>query len=782
MKKEKSNAVRPRGHALGRLMACFFCLFLGTMMLPLQAQDQNMPRVSLDVNNGRLIQVIEILRGMTRYNFMFNSDELRDVSGITLHLENVSLSEALDKLLKEDGRGFTYTIQGRTVVIRKESQQQLKSILFKGKVVDEKRLPLPGVTVLLAGTSIGTVTDANGKFRLEIPKQNKSELIFSFVGYKTCRKNVTNLKDSVIVLEPDCCELEEVVSYGYYNVDKRKSTSAVTSLKADDILVMGKNSVDQLLEGHVPGMIFMQNSGQVGATPRIKIRGTTTVLGNQSPLWVVDGVILSDPVNIDPQQLNDLDFVNLLGNAISGINPEDIDQIDILKDASATAIYGPRASNGVIVITTKKGKIGKPSIRYSFAGTYRQRPYYTDRNVNVMNSQERIDFSRELIRERSPLNNLTSWVGYEAAYIDYYSGKISYEEFKRRVNEMETANTDWLGILLKNTFSHSHTVNVSGGDANVRYYTSIGYMDERGNIRGEENKRYSLTSNLNMRFNSFSLQFSIRGSAQKRSYTPQAVGVTDYAYNTARSVSPYDENGNLRFYEKENEGAYTTPFNILNEMNNSSDKINTSQLGFTFNLNYEISHSWTAGLTFSYNFSNTKEEIWYGVDSWYVAKLKYKYRDESYFGANAVDKLKSICPTGGELLKDDTENENYSLRAQMTYNTFLDDNNVHNLTANVIGELSSSKYEGFSITRRGFLEDRGMSFDEYVLTDYPMYAEWLQTEQARGIKKHNLTNLLGLIGSLTYSYKNSYILTANMRIDASNKFGDQSNEKFISVQ
>ena len=133
MKKEKSNAVRPRGHALGRLVACFFCLFLGTMALPLQAQDQNMPRVSLDVKNETLIRVIENLREQTRYNFMFNSKELRGITGITLRLEKVSLRVALDKLLKEGNRGLTYTIEGKTVVIRKQTQTPSKPVIIRGK-------------------------------------------------------------------------------------------------------------------------------------------------------------------------------------------------------------------------------------------------------------------------------------------------------------------------------------------------------------------------------------------------------------------------------------------------------------------------------------------------------------------------------------------------------------------------------------------------------------------------------------------------------------------------
>lgn len=122
----------------------------------------------------------------------------------------------------------------------------------------------------------------------------------------------------------------------------------------EELLTPGVNTIDKLLEGRIPGLVFMQNSGQVGAAPKLRIRGTSTILGNREPLWVLDGIVLQDPVNIDPKSINDLDFVNLLGNAIAGLNPEDIDQIDVLKDASATALYGAKAGNGVIVITTKR--------------------------------------------------------------------------------------------------------------------------------------------------------------------------------------------------------------------------------------------------------------------------------------------------------------------------------------------------------------------------------------------------------------------------------------------
>ena len=310
-------------------------------------------------------------------------------------------------------------LSARGIAQERVVSEKEKSKVLQGWVYDKNHQVLPGVTVKVAGTSIGTSTNVKGWFRITLPMQ-RGTLEFSFIGFKKQLVNFTDKTDTLrIVLEEDLMELDEVtVSTGYYKVDKRHLTSSVTTLKMDDIMQPGVGTLDQMLEGRIPGMIFMQNSGQVGAVPKMKIRGTTTLLGSTAPLWVLDGVILTDPVNVDPASINDLDFANLLGNAISGLNPEDNEKLDVLKDASATAIYGPKASNGVIVITTKKGKVGAPSVSYSLSGTFRQRPRYTDRSVDVMNSQERIDFSKEVVRKKQVIPDLSSYVGYEAAYND----------------------------------------------------------------------------------------------------------------------------------------------------------------------------------------------------------------------------------------------------------------------------------------------------------------------------------------------------------------------------
>ena len=159
----------------------------------------------------------------------------------------------------------------------------------------------------------------------------------------------------------------------------------------------GVSDVSKLLEGQIPDLIATNASGEVNATNKIRIRGTSTLIGNREPLWVLDGVILTDPVNLTSDVLNDPDYVNRIGNAISGINPQDIKRIDVLKDAAATALYGTRAANGVIVVTTKSGREGKPIISYSAQFTMRKRPYYTDSKINLMNSAERIAFSQDLV-------------------------------------------------------------------------------------------------------------------------------------------------------------------------------------------------------------------------------------------------------------------------------------------------------------------------------------------------------------------------------------------------
>lgn len=726
--------------------------------------------------------VFEQVEKQTGKITLFSNNELDMNKTVRLEAKSFTLEDLYSQLLR--GMGLTFEITDGYVVIRKvelvvkDSAQQ--NLVLRGWVRGRDSEPIPGVTISLkskTSLTMGTVTDIRGWFELIVPV-TEGTLEFSFVGYEKETIAFTRATDTIyVVLEEDITELGQVdvISTGFQTFDRRHLTSAVTSLRMDDIMQPGVSTLDQMLEGRVPGMTFIQNSGQVGAAPKLRIRGTATVLGNQEPLWVVDGIIVTDPVDIDPQQINDLDFVNLLGNAISGLNPDDIEQIDILKDAAATAIYGAKAANGVIVVTTKKGKIGKPALSYSFTAGFRQRPHYSDKAVNMMNSRERIEFSRELAQNGMAFNSLSSNLSYEGAYRDYLNQRISFAEFQDLVSYYETVNTDWFDILLKDAFSHSHTVNLSGGTENIRYYASIGYNDEDGNIKKEYNKRYTATINLNLNYNKFSMSFGLSGNTQKREYTPSDVNLMNYAYNTSRAVPLYDEEGELWEYNKVGSDGGSYGFNILTERDNSHQRYNTSALSFNTRIAYQFTSRWRAAVTLSYSSSATDQDTYYGEKTFHSAQLRKS------LASDGSVRTESLMPYGGELKKDNQRNETYSARLELTYQQYLDKALNHNISVSLFGDLNSTHYTGLAKTFRCYFPDRGMLISP-VDDKYLYYRQWaISDEEALGVLKDQLNNRVAFVATAMYSYKDAYLLNANMRVDYSNKFGDASNDKFLPI-
>lgn len=724
-------------------------------------------KVNLNLKDVSVMEFFKEIQQQTGYSFVFNQEQAKAIGLLSVKAKEETVGEVLERVLGE--LNYSYRFEGDIIIITSRSTEK-KERKVVGKVVDEKKLPLPGVTVRLKGTNVGTATDREGKYAFTFPDMENPILVFSFVGMASQEISCVG-KDTInVVMQELTSQLEEViVNTGYQQVNSRKMTSAITSIKAEDIIVPGINSIDQMLEGRVPGMIFMQNSGQVGAVPRLRIRGTSTILGNQEPLWVVDGIIQQDPVNIDPSQINDLDFVNLLGNAISGLNPEDVEQIDVLKDASATAIYGARAANGVIVITTKKGKVGPPTLSYSVATTFTRRPHYSDRSVNMMNSKERIDFSREIFNKGIPYSKIESWVGYEGIMRNFYNDVIDFDEMQRQVSDLEQLNTDWFSILTRNAFSHSHTLSLSGGSSALRYYASIGFNDMKGSIKGEENKLYTANLRITANYNKFSIQFGLNANVSDKDYTPGNVGVMSYAYNTSRAVPLYNQDGSLWYYQRPKGAALECEFNILNEVDNSSQDIKTNGFVLNTSVDYQIIDPLKVGITISYNTSNTNQQVYYGKDSYYVKCLQSVNEGDNYI------------PQGGELQEGHMNRDVYMVRGQLNYNQFVDKEENHQLTAAAGVEVSSNHYTSLKQTYRGYLPDRGQQMADIDLSVYTSFARWLRTDEAKGIREDQKTNLLSGYASLSYAYQDRYVLNANVRFDASNKFGTKSNDKLAPI-
>ena len=729
--------------------------------------------VNIDLQDVSLNQLFKELSKQTRCDFLYNHTLLKTKGSLNIKASNKPLEQLLGEILP--GFGLEYFLDDNVVIIREcsKSTDEKKSLTINGRVTDEQKNPLPGVTIIVKGLKVGTSTDVNGKFKIYIPGVEECTLFFSFIGMETQEVKYSG-KDSLHVVMKEASEqLEEViVNTGYERIDPRKTTSAIQSIKAEDIVVSGLTSIDQMLEGHVPGMIFMQNTGQIGATPRLRIRGTSTVLGSQEPLWVIDGIVQENPVDVDPQQINDLDFVNLLGNAITGLNPEDISQIDILKDASATALYGAKAANGVIVITTKKGKQGPPTLSYSLSGSFMRRPHYSDNSVFMMNSKARIDFSRELIEKRVTYPQVTSWMGYEKPLRNYWSGLISFEEMQKEVGYYESVNTDWFDILMQNSFSHKHTLSLSGGSSALRYYVSAGFADTRGNIKGEENKQYTANINLTANYQRLSIRFGFNGNVMKKKYTPNDVEVPKYAYETTRALPAYNEDGSLWFYSKDTGYAYRD-YNIINDVNNTSQDIRSSGLTVTASLDYQFNEALKASFTASYSTNNTTQEIWHGENSFYAEIL----RRPQYNGTD-----KNGMPFGGELQYQNTERYAYTVRGQINFNKTIDAEQKHLITSSIGGEVSSNQYFGLDQTFRGYLKERGKKMAGTDLSEYPYFEEWKGSDpKALGVWTDKLTNMASTFATFSYTYNNLYTLNANVRLDASNRFGSRANEKLAPI-
>ena len=647
--------------------------------------------------------------------------------------------------------------------------------LLYGRVTDERGEPLPGVAVFPTNfVEYGAATDDDGKYVLKnVPAEAKS-VTYLMLGMK---KEVLMIgkKDKMdVVLIEDVNSLEDVVVTGYQKIDKRYSTSAVTSMKMEDVNLPGYASIDQMLEGKIPDMVITSNSGEINSTPRLRIRGTSTLIGNREPLWVLDGIVLTDPVELSPDVLNDPDYVNRVGNAISGINPQDILRIDVLKDAAATALYGTRAANGVIVITTKSGREGKPVLSYSATFTGRRRPYYTDSKINLMNSNERIQFSQALVDQHYMYPSGMPLVGYENALNNLYAGIYTQSQFDAAVNEMAGLNTDWFDILCHNSFSHDHSFSVSGGSDKVRFYASLGYTDQDDVIKNTTNRRYTGMAKLDIQLaKKLDLGFNINGYQNDRNYNASEVNPTDYAYNTSRAIPAYNADGSYYYYKKSTGTvAGYLNYNILNELENSGQKQEVSNLMATANLHYQpISWLHLNGILSVTTSSSTSETL-YGEQTVHSSYLR---RSEP----GVVPGDDSEMPYGGEFTKATTSTKGYTARLQMDINKFLDAEYAHLINFSLGGEASSSLYKGYKRTDRGYYPDRGETFVVNVPTSYTNYYSWVSGNVPTITDQK--TNLLSAYATLSYTYKDLFTLNANTRYDGSNKFGSRSNEKILPI-
>ncbi len=592
-------------------------------------------------------------------------------------------------------------------------------------ISEEDDQPVVGASVLVKGATMGTVTDIDGKFTINDVPSSARTLKISYIGLKT--QEVPIKAGTIrILMKPDAEVLEEVVVTGMQKMDKRLFTGATQQLTADNVKLDGLPDISRGLEGRAAGVSVQNVSGTFGTAPKIRVRGATSIYGSSKPLWVVDGVIMEDAIDVGPDDLSSGDAETLISSAIAGLNSDDIESFQILKDGSATSIYGARAMAGVIVVTTKKGKAGVSKINYTGEFTTRMVPSYKE--FNIMNSQEQMGIYKEL-EQKGWLNSADLFraknsgvYGRMYKLIDQFNetngqfGLMNTLEARNAyLTEAEMRNTDWFDVLFSNNISQNHSVSITSGSDKSSFYASLSAMLDPGWYKQSEVKRY--TANLNTTYNILkNLSINLISSASYRkqnapgtmnsSLDVAAGQVTrdfdinpySYALNTSRTLDP-----NTDYV------ANYAPFNILRELDNNFIELNVVDVKFQGELKWKVLQGLEVSALGAVRYQSSSQEhnimddsnqaIAYrtGLDDATIRDENdwlYKNPDNPY--ALPI----SILPEGGIYQRQDRKMLGLDFRGTVSWNHLFAEKHITNLFAGMeVNDLqrSNSSFQGWGM-------------------------------------------------------------------------------------
>lgn len=759
-------------------IATLIVLMVGLATANLQAQGERL--ISITAKDATLETLLKEIAEKGACKFLYNYDEISKIKGISVVTTNQKISEILANVLSNTGLEFSF--KDNTIVIKRATPKEraIERRKITVRVTTESGETIPGAHVLVKGTNNGGFTQENGECEFSIDPNSKF-LVASFIGFDTKEMPIGQSDRITIKLKEADYLINEavVVQTGYQTLSKRELASSIYQVEHEKINLASKSSIDQMLSGQVPGMLVMQTSGEPSATPTIRIRGTSSIIGGRSPLWVLDGIILEDQVNVDVSNLNSPDAPYLIGNAIAGVNPRDIETITVLKDASATAIYGSRAANGVIVVTTKKGKIGEPKISYSGSVTANRRVGYGD--LRLMNSGERIKLSQEIVQDNIKYSRVPASLGYEGLLLDYYNNRISYGEFEMGVQKLASNNTDWYDILFRNSLTHSHAVNISGGSNRTTYYASVGYNKNLGTAKGSDSERFSGMTKVNSWLSDkFYLGFQINASNTRNHGFHSSVNPNTYAYETSRTIPCYNEDGTFFMYptqQKSQTAISSAPkeellYNIVNELNLTGSKSNVSSITAQLNAQYNILPTLRYKMLGGFDQTSTNSETWAEESSNYVSMIRRWNPGTLVQGTADYDA--SVIPIGGIITNSNQRKESYTFRNSIEYSDLINGDHLFNVMGSL--ELRSIKYKGFAGTYYGWQPERGQTISPALTTGY-----FSILNQLRPSLTDNISNNVSWIGSATYSYRDKITINANVRADGSNNFGDNPKYRFLPI-
>lgn len=649
--------------------------------------------------------------------------------------------------------------------------------------------PVIGAYVTVKGvTDGGAITDVDGKFEFEVPSDAKI-VVFSCLGMETLEVAVRPYLQ--VTMRPDSEMLEGVVVTGMQKMDKRLFTGSTAKVDGEKARVDGMPEISRALEGRASGVSVQNVSGSFGTAPKIRVRGATSIYGSSKPLWVVDGVIMEDVVEVDADQLSSGDATTLISSAIAGLNADDIESFQILKDGSATSIYGARAMAGVIVVTTKKGAAGRSRISYTGEFTTRLKPSY--RNFNIMNSQEQMSIYRELEQK--------GWLNYSAVpnssesgiYGEMYNmitaGTLANTEAARNtfLRQAEYRNTDWFDMLFSNAMQQNHSVSMSSGNEKSQYYASISAMVDPGWARQSNVNRY--TANFNANYNIFKkLSFNMISSASYRQQKAPGTLSSDvdvvsgevkrdfdinpysYALNTSRVLDP-------AAYYKRN----YADFNILHELENNYMDFDVVDLKFQgeFKLKPVTGLELSALGAVKYSSSAQQHTItdYSNQAMAYRAMPTTTIRDNNPFLYTDPDNPYAVpvtvLPDGGIYERTDFKMLSYDFRATAQYNKEFAGGNI----VNFFGGMELNQVQRQQTWFRGW----GMQYSmgEIARYAYEVFKKGAEENTQYYTMANSLMRSVAFFANGTYSYKGRYTINGTVRYEGTNKLGKTTSARWL---
>lgn len=750
--------------------------------ISVSASVHSQDRLSLSMKDVSLEEVIWEIQSKTEFVFMYLTREITHIKNLNVNVNDQDVQEILKQCLEKTDLSFE--ISGNAVIIKKKSQlQDNERVKLTGLVSNVKGEPLPGAVVLLKGTSIGVAANAQGKYEISFIKADRVVLIISFAGMKSKEFVWQGEKEYNVVLEESVSELDEVIVTGYESIKRINMTGSVSTVKGEDLHFTGTETLEQMLQGKLPGVMIRNTSGEVGTRQKVRVRGTSSLLGSQEPVWVVDGIIQEDPIPFKTEEVvafgndpsNEDMMRNYIGSAISWLNPNMIETITVLKDAAATALYGVRAANGVIVITTKKGQIGRLSIGYS--GNVSTSSIFNYKKMHMMNSKERVDVSREVYEKGIVSATSLDPVGYQGLLLDYLQEKISYDGFNAGVKKLETVNTDWFDLLLQRPVSQDHSINISGGSEQTTYTASLSYNKNSGVDKVNSSERFSGRVRLSTIFReNLTLDVSLSASRNNTSAPYTGLRGYDYASTTNRAISAFDEDGDYFFYNK-----LGYRYNFLYERSQSGNKNTMSTWGLNMLLRYQLLYGLTIESQFGLNISNTFAESYASEFTHLMTTIRgYEFGE---YGPNDLKYRQSPLPHGGVLNLEETRNRSYTWRNSISFARHFNDQ-LHLVTAAIGQEVRSNKYRGFSELTYGYIPGRGKTIVNpplQVSNALGVYgANSLYGRMSKEITDRSANNL-SFYASLTYAYDERYAVNFNVKMEGSNRFGQDKSARFQPV-